>query len=267
MNCSEAKNLLIDRLDNNLSEGFIAQVDKHIETCETCQEEYIQTGKLLNLISDIEDEIPDDSLKNNFYEMLNKEANKAKATNTINITAFPNKHKIYTQLKYAATITLFISLGFFAGSQTQKNTNTKQEIASLQEEVNQLQQQTNLASLNQPSASERLKIINTVNKTSDADNNLISALVNTLNNDENANVRMAAAYALAKYPENEFVRTSLIQSLENQTEPIIQISLIGILVDIQDQRAKSAIESILKKDNLMPEVKKHASDVLTVFQI
>lgn len=266
MDCNEVKNLIIDRLDENLPESILNQIDKHIETCDSCQEELIQTGKLLNLVSATEDEEPAPGIKDNFYSMLNKEAHKIKVTRPDKRTAFLNRHKIITRLKYAASIIILISLGFIAGSQTQKTTNTKNEISLLREEISQLQQHANLVALNQPSASERLKVINTVNREPAINNELLYSLVNTLNNDDNVNVRMAAAYALAKYPENEFVRTSLIQSLDNQTEPIIQISLIGILVDIQDKRAKPAIENMLKKENILPEVKVHASKVLTVFQ-
>lgn len=266
MDCTEVKYMIVDRIDENLPKSLLEQIDKHIETCDNCQEEYIQSGKILHLISEIEDEKPDESLKQDFYKMLEKEVRKQSKDSIGKQTLSLQRNISIAPLKYAAAVIILISIGFMAGHLTQKNTQAKNEIAALQQEVSQLQQHASLVSLQKPSASERLKIINTVDKETEINKDLVTALVNTLNTDDNVNVRMAAAYALAKYPDNEFVRSSLIQSLEQQTEPILQIILIGIMVDIQDERAKPVIENIINNDNILPEVKEQASKVLTVFQ-
>jgi hypothetical protein len=213
----------------------------------------------------IENEQPDNSLKQGFYSMLEDETQKMiEEEDKINID-FKNRVDLNTIIRYAAAIIIIFTIGYFVGNNAGNRNNYDAEIASLKEEIKMMQQNANLMSLDKPTASERLKAINTASDSNNSDEALLGALINTLNTDENVNVRMAAAFALAKIPDNEYVKTSLIRSLELQTEPIIQISLIGILTNLKDSRAKPVIEKLIEKEEVLPEVKQQALAGLKVF--
>lgn len=116
--------------------------------------------------------------------------------------------------------------------------------------------QATLAKLKQPSASERLKAVKTTARTFTSTNNndqVIEALVNTLNNDENQNVRLAAANALFVYKDNPKVRNALIVSISHQTDPVVKIAMVNMLLALKDKRVKEPIERILKNDKEIPE--------------
>ena len=87
---------------------------------------------------------------------------------------------------------------------------------------------------------------------------LLSAVFNALNDDPNINVRLAAVDALFLFSDRPGVRDELVRSLSNQTSPLIQISLIDLLVNIQEKRALNALRALIQDKNVDPAVKEHA---------
>ncbi len=265
MDCKDVKNLMIERIDGNLDADSCRLVDKHLETCSSCQEEYIQIGNLLKSMLETEEKQPDQSLKQGFYSMLQNEIQDMASEEKEEKITLISRKILLTTIKYAAAIFIVFSLGYFIGNINNHRFHENTEVAALKQEIELLKENGYLISLNKPTASERLKVINTVSESNKEDQELFRALVNTLNSDENANVRMAAAYALSKFSDDEYVRISLIHSLEKQNEPIVQISLIGILIDMKDNRAKPVIEKLIGDEDVIPEVKQQAQVSLSVF--
>lgn len=264
MNCEQIKYQLIDVIDGNISDPLKTEIENHLKNCNSCQDEYIQIGRLLNEITKTELSKPSIKLKTNFYKML--EAEKS----SLHVDPLKPKSKTISfkhlkpLLKIAAQIVIFISVGIIIGMQFQNRKEQSQELLTLQNEVVDLKQNVSLVSLNQPSASERIQAINTVNKQK-PNSEILDALINTMNTDGNVNVRMTSMYALAKYSSNDNVRIALIASLKNQTDPLLQITLINILVSIQDERAKAPLQEMLNNKELPDLVKKQAESGLQVF--
>jgi hypothetical protein len=71
---------------------------------------------------------------------------------------------------------------------------------------------------------------------------------------------MAAAYALTKFTGIQSVRDSLVKSLSIQTDPIVQVTLINILVELKEKSALKPIEQIISSDKTIKEVKKVAEN-------
>lgn len=107
--------------------------------------------------------------------------------------------------------------------------------------------------VNMKSASERIDAVNQSLKLKKLDQDLIQLLINTLNFDDNVNVRLAACQALARFENEALVREGLIQSLKIQTDPNVQITLIELLVLIKEKRASQTMEQ-LSQDNAAMEV-------------
>lgn len=156
----------------------------------------------------------------------------------------------------AASLLLVVA-SFFAGRMSVNVPNLAQNNAQNDTVQKQLKEmQATLAKLKQPSASERLKAVKTTARTFTSTNNndqVIEALVNTLNNDENQNVRLAAANALFVYKDNPKVRNALIVSISHQTDPVVKIAMVNMLLALKDKRVKEPIERILKNDKEIPE--------------
>jgi len=109
--------------------------------------------------------------------------------------------------------------------------------------------------LNEESASDRIRAVGYADEINNPDPKIIHALINTLNEDKNLNVRLAAVNSLAKYSGNPMVVDSLIASLGKQTEPLLQIVLIKVLTDQKQTKAIEPIKAILSNKQTLQPVK------------
>lgn len=257
MKCEELEPIMIDYLDGKLDGNRNQEVEKHLETCERCLDELRDIQKMLELISNEEMIKPDDSLKINFYHMLHNEIRKNEIRK--NDTNLIKQIKWYDKSVYriAAGIALLICgtfLGILVNSGI-NNSGQAKELSQLKSEVNALRKTAMFTMLKDESSSYRIQAVNYADEMDSPDESIINALVKTLNNDRNINVRMAAAYALAKFASLRSVCDSLVTSLSFQSDPILQITLINILVDLGEKSALEPIQKIINSDETLDEVK------------
>lgn len=257
MKCEEVEAIMIDYLDNILDDEHRKEIENHLGTCERCLEELRDSQEVMQMISKGEIIKPDDSMRINFYHMLHSEIKKSenKSNEAIQKSSIPwYNHTIY---RIAAGITLLIC-GTFLGLIIHTgliNTNNRKELAQLHSEVAALKQTAMFTMLKDESSSDRIQAVNYVNDLESPDIQVIEVLVKTLNHDKNVNVRMAAAYALARFADQRSVCDSLVRSLSFQDDPILQITLINILLERREKSALKPIQQIITNKNTLKEVK------------
>jgi HEAT repeat protein len=261
MKCEECETLMIDYLDGKLDSNRNQEIEKHLEICEKCLDELKDTRRILELMSKDEMIKPDDSLRINFYNMLHSEINKIKEQP---VTPFESAQvSLYNRsvYRFAAGIALLIIgtlIGIVINSGVNYSSQSK-ELGKLKSEVNALRETAIYSMLKNESSSFRIQAVNYSEEIDVPDENIIDALVKTLNNDRNVNVRMAAAYALAKFTSQGSVREALVKSLSLQNDPILQVTLINILVDMDEKSALDPIRKILNSEETLEEVKSVAA--------
>jgi len=118
--------------------------------------------------------------------------------------------------------------------------------------------------LKSPSSSERIEAVNYAETMTSPNQKVIDALVNTLDHDKNANVRLACLYSLTKFADNPKVREAMVSSLSRQTEPIVQIVLINMLTEMKEPRAIRPLQEIISNDKTSKEVRNVAEKGLRV---
>lgn len=257
MKCEELEPIIIDYLDGKLDSDRNQEIEKHLETCERCLDELRDTQKMLELISNEEMIKPDDSMRINFYHMLHNEIRKNEDRTSDPVPIKQIKWYGKSVYRIAAGIALLIC-GTFLGiifNSGKNNSVQAKEIGKLKSEVNELRKTAMVTMLKDESSSHRIQAVNYTDEMDSPDENIIDALVKTLNNDRNLNVRMAAAYALAKFSSRRSVCDSLVKSLSLQNDPILQITLINILVDLGEKSALDPIQQIINSDETLDEVK------------
>ncbi|GAB3997900.1 hypothetical protein GCM10028807_44140 [Spirosoma daeguense] len=114
--------------------------------------------------------------------------------------------------------------------------------------------------LTKTSASERIHAINQSYEINQADQEITQLLLNTLNFDDNVNVRVAACQALARFEREPSVRDGLIQSLKVQTDPNVQITLIDVLVAIKERRAVEEMQRLAQNQEALDAVRLKAEE-------
>jgi hypothetical protein len=257
MKCEEVDIKIVDFLDKNMGEKDTRDIEAHLQSCERCLDEVRNFQNLLKVISEEEVVKPDDSLRINFYHMLHKEIESVKSAGTLPGIRTAKTRINFNRYSIAAGIALLIC-GTFLGAFMKSGKfgfRRNDEIRQLQSEVRSLKQTVMFSMLKEESSSNRLQAVNYVTELKNPDNSVIEVLVKTLNNDKNVNVRMAAAYALAKFTDQKAVCDSLVSSLTNQTDPILQVTLINILVDIKESSALQPIQRIMYDRNTLEVVK------------
>lgn len=265
MKCEEVEAAMIDYLDNVLDNAHRENIEKHLLTCERCMDEVKDFQHILQSMSATDMEKPDDSLRLNFYHMLQSEINKTKV-GMKRKTRPAETNWSSPWIKVAAGIALLLA-GAFIGriiSPAEKQGNAPNQLAELKSEVTEMKKMLMFTMLNEESPSQRLKAVNYSEEIVNPDQKVIGALLNTLNKDKNVNVRLAALYSLARFSDSQQVRDSLVKSLGIQNEPIIQIALMNILTEKREIKAVAPMRKIMSDQNVLKEVKETAKKGIEV---
>jgi hypothetical protein len=266
MKCEEVETNMIDYLDKNLEESIRQEIEKHLETCERCLDELRDSQQVLNLISKDEMVKPDDSLRINFYHMLNNQIKKSEENNASPFGKPVTPWYELSRYRIAAGIALLIC-GTFIGMLIHGSFNNSygsNELKQLHSEVSDLKKATMFTMLKEESSSDRIQAVSYAGDLVSADENVIEVLVKTLNYDKNVNVRMAAAYALSKFADQRAVCDSLVKSLSLQSDPILQVTLISILAERKEKSALRPIQEIIANKSTLKEVRAVAENSLRV---
>lgn len=262
-NCDQIQPMLIDFVDKTLDAEKTLLVKQHLEACKKCSDEVDGLIILFGEMNKIENELPDNKLKQDFQAML--EAEKLKTGKVVAMRKANHQNRFQSNFgQIAAAITILLT-GIFIGSLLGERGNSENEVAEIKKEMMNMKEMLILSMLDQPVASERIIAASYLEEVNSPDENVLKALIKTMNTDQNSNVRMAALNALAKFTSDPLVADALVQSLSKQSDPIIQISMINILVKMHDLRAVNEMKQIIENASTNESVKKLAEEgILTL---
>jgi len=260
MDCKKINSLLIDFVDKQLDSEQIKLVQNHLEKCKNCRQEVEELAIVMNEINQAPENKPSNKLRANFMQMIEEEKSTSKSIEAKPIQ-MPSTHIHYPRLRFmnpmyqvAAGFAILIS-GLLLGLLINKGTNNSSEMMALQNEVSMMKQVVMLSKLDQTSPSSRIQAVSYMNEISSPDPKVINALINTMNTDDNSNVRLAATTALSRFTDDQIVRDALINSLTIQEDPMVQITLINIMIGMHETKAKTFIEQIASNENTNKSVK------------
>jgi HEAT repeat protein len=132
-----------------------------------------------------------------------------------------------------------------------------------QKETLRLQRQltTALADL---SAATRLQAINRATKAPAGDSIVAGALVNALLHDQNANVRVAAAEALAQLAPPRAIRLAAAQGLVTESSPFVQVALLDVVRPLGAAERARVVRQLLARPDIDPIVRQAAARLSTL---
>ncbi len=206
---------------------------------------------------------PSSNMDMQFFEQLDTEITKS-ATATTSWTEELKRMLgvlFRPQLVYSVLILgLGVLGGYFIKSGGSK-ANTTIETVNVSD-TRELREKLVLTLLEQSSANQRLQGISEASKIVQVDEQVINALLKTLNNDPNVNVRLAAIESLSNYVNNPSVRQGIIQSIPNQESPIIQVTLANLMLALEEKGAIESFKKLLEKEELDTTVKKKIENTI-----
>lgn len=143
---------------------------------------------------------------------------------------------------------------------TTKQSNVLNEIGNLKKEMQETKDLLILSMLKRESASDRIQAVNYSYDLQQPDEQVLKALIYTLDYDRNVNVRIAAADAIGRFGNNANVRDALVKSLLKQQEPTLQISIIDILTKFNERRALPALRLLAEDGGTSDFVRQKAEE-------
>jgi hypothetical protein len=204
--------------------------------------------------------VPTAELDNRFYQILSQEKGIKPSFSWRKFFSWP---ELAPRLALAS-LTLIIGFGigyFIKPAGTVQN----QDISAVKTELSALKEMMMLSLLEKESATERLRAVSLTSEMNEASSKVTSALIQTLNEDENVNVRLAALDALKPYARQSEVREALIRSIANQQSPLVQVALADLMGQLQAKSSVKELQKLLKSDSTPTDVKnriKQSIDIL-----
>ena len=253
---------LIDYIDGKLVEAEKAMLEQKIKDDPGVAMEYNQLRELLGVMERRTTRQPDKSLETGFLSMLEDEIiglesdlKDTKKTNS------DEKAKIFglkpiVPLGIAASVALVL-IGGLVGMFLIKSGQDEQ-ISLLKKELDATRTMIINSLQNQSSPSRRISGINASFELRQADDEIISVLIYTMNNDSNINVRLAAIEALYRFSSEEQIRNAFVNTLATQKEPVIQLTLINMLVKLREDRAIQPMQKLIEDKETLESVKDEA---------
>lgn len=183
---------------------------------------------------------------------------KEKEARVIPVEKRPSVFDLSWPSRIAAGFSLLV-IGVFAGWLLGKQGGENADVAALRQDIDEMKQMVTLSQLRKESASDRIMATYEFRKLDSANDEILDALIYTFNNDNNANVKNAAAEALFKFGNHDKVRKAFINGLTTQTDPVLQIKLIDMLVGLNEKRALPKLQEMMQQESQMKAVKQKAA--------
>lgn len=250
---------LIAKYNEGLADpAEIQELEQLIEAGEVSLTALTDLSQLNDRILAIPDKQTAMELDNRFYSMLKEEQKKAQG----NIWNFqwPSLQILAPRLAFGIVLVL---LGFSTGYWLNKP-GEMDNVASLTREVTDLKEMVMLSLLEKESATDRLKAVSLTGEMSQASKKVTEALIQTLNEDGNVNVRLAALEALRPYVRESYVREAIIRSITHQSSPLVQVALAELMVALQEKKSVEELRKLLDEEGTPEEVKERIKESIQI---
>lgn len=249
MEREKLESLIIDYIDNKLNATDRRRVEQELATNPEAYKLYEELSEVIQVMDSVSRVEPSEKLKYNFEAMLGEEVKACKKTKTI----------FFQPVFYraAAAVTLLV-LGAGIGFWISERNEQQQRLVAIESEMKATKLMMMSMLENRNSASQRMQGVNVALNMNKADDEIVKALVKAMNEDPNSNVRLAALNALSNFSDDASVRKILIQSLETQKDPVVQIALIQLMVKMKEKAVVKDLQRMVDDAETMQVVKDEA---------
>jgi hypothetical protein len=251
--------LVMDYLEGQLSSSQEQELKELLDKGILQEQELLGYSQMLAKLSALPEPEPTPRFRNNFYTMLAQAEAEEQQPSLLQRLQNRLERLFWTGQVQAGTVlagAVLLILGLGIGYLLRPVQVYEQQISQLQTKVVEMQQVMLLTQLEQSSsATDRLRAVNQSQDLPQADQQVIKALLNTLNNDPSINVRLAAIEALHTHAKHPLVREGLVRSFEYQDSPLVLMALAEEMAALQEKRAVAPMQKLLEQEGLDSTVK------------
>lgn len=249
MDSEKIEAMLIDYIDGTLTGKEQEEIVHMLATRKDVYHHYMQLKQVMEAMNDSAPLEPSANLQAEFNRALQKEI----AGNETPVIRLQRS----TVYRIAASVALLVlggGIGFWINTYHQQQL----QLEAMRREMDATKHAMLTMMDNHQSASQRLQGVNVAYKMERADDEIVKMLVRTMNEDPNTNVRLAALEALSKFHQQPHVRKALIAALAVQKDPVVQIALIRLMVDMKEKEIVNQLQRITDDAETLPAVKDEA---------
>ncbi len=249
---------VMDYLNGDLDAEQLHVFEKLLAEDTELNQEVIELQQMLTKLEHHQNaEVPEPSaaMDAGFYQMLDDEIKKADAPqpsfwqNFVNLFSLPQIRKV----GFAFGMMAFgVFVGHYWQLLNQQASVQAQHVAIKDQQIQAL---TVLSLLDMPSANKRMLAVSLASMSEQPDAVVVNALLHTLKQDQNINVRLEALEVLAKHSSSGDVRKGLVQAINYQQSPMLQIALANLMLSLDEKQAVEPIKELLTQPDLMPPVR------------
>lgn len=262
MNCEHIAEFLPDYLQATLSAEQARSVEEHLQHCAACSDE-VAVWKKMSLLPT---EQPSPESLARFEAMLH-------AFPSADIEVPPRRFVparpvsgwsgilqwLRSPIGALAWSVALLVIGVLIGTRIgDRDAAHSQELAAMHSELAGMKQLVVLSMLQQQSASERLQGVTFSSREDHLDPQVLAALLRTLRYDNSVDVRLAALDTLSRHANQPQIRKSVVDSLQEQQSPMVQVALIDLLSEWRDPDAAQRLRNFQQIKNLNPTVRQRA---------
>ncbi|MDQ2656915.1 MAG: HEAT repeat domain-containing protein [Bacteroidota bacterium] len=255
MEKEKLESMIIDYIDGRLTAEEQQVVEQELVSNEGARKLYDELKVVISAMEESTMIQPSARLKQNFEKNLKQEMNGSPGR-----TVFFNP----TFFKVAAAVVLMIvsaGLGFWISENNTRRDNLariEKEMEAARQELAETKSMMMSMLGNDQSASQRMKGVNVAMELPRADDEIVRALFDALQTDRSTNVRLAALEALARFRQDPAVRKGLVESLSKVSDPMVQIKLIQLMVEMKEKDVVHDLQDIVDDAGTIKAVKDEA---------
>lgn len=249
MEKEKLESLLIDYIDGALNPSERLMVEKMMSEDEAVRLLMEQFRSVIQDLNATRELTPPDQLKINFLKDLQQLERESKGGKQVFFSPV-----IMRSAAAVALVIASVTIGYWIN----RNNQHERELQALKKQMKEMKTMMMAGLNNEQSPSQRMLGVSVAYQMEKPDSDIVNALLKTMNEDANTNVRLAALEALSKFSGEPEVRKELIHSLHTQKDPMVQITLIQLLVNMKEKGVVKELEKIATDEKTMKAVKDEA---------
>ncbi len=265
MSHQELELIMMDYISGRMSPDEVSAFNQMIAENPHYSQELVELKHMMALFArhdgaDIPE--PSNQMDQNFYALLHQEVakNTAQKNNFWQVLTAWFKQPQLRKMAYGFS---FMFFGVLVGHYLHLlNGQSDLEAERLAIKDQQIQALTVLSLLDMPSANKRLMAVNLAGMSEKPNDSIVDALLLTLKQDSNVNVRLEALEVLAQHTEMGSVRSGLVQAINFQDSPMVQMALANLMLQLHEQQAVEPIQRLLKHPELIDPVRAKLNETI-----